>query len=165
MIPQSFGWVSETDVRLGNNRARFFLRSQVIILITFSAFLFRFVLAMGSPVFETMFYGPVRQVSADSDIRIPDIEPESFRNLLRCVNLSGRLSWRCTKFLFAFCIRRYLYTDDLSGISERTVVSTLHAAKKYDIPPLKHACLEFMREIVRPENVFPLLAQVRRRPV
>ncbi|XP_055346609.1 BTB/POZ domain-containing protein 2-like isoform X2 [Paramacrobiotus metropolitanus] len=99
----------------------------------------KFILAMGSPVFETLFYGPIRQLAADgSDLRIPDIEPDSFRNLLR-----------------------YLYTDDVTGINEDTVLSTLHAAKKYDVPQLKNACLQFMKQNIRCDNVFAVLEQAQ----
>ncbi|OQV16153.1 BTB/POZ domain-containing protein 2 [Hypsibius exemplaris] len=98
----------------------------------------RFMLAMGSPVFETMFYGPTRQFAADSDIPLPDVEPAAFRNLLR-----------------------FIYTDDITGLDEDTVLPTLYAAKKYVMPQLKAACVNFMRLNIRPQNVFLLLEQAQ----
>ncbi|GAV01223.1 hypothetical protein RvY_11966-2 [Ramazzottius varieornatus] len=98
----------------------------------------RFLLAMGSPVFETMFFGPTRQVADGQDVHLPDIEPAAFRNLLR-----------------------FVYTDDVSGIDDETVMPTLYAAKKYTMPQLQGACVDFLRKNTRPENVFVVLEQAQ----
>ena len=71
----------------------------------------RVLLAMTSPVFEAMFYGDMADKS--KVIRIPDIAPIGFENLLR-----------------------YAYTDSLNLNSVDDAMLTAYAAKKYLLPHL-----------------------------
>ena len=132
----------------------------------------RFILAMGSPVFETMFYGPTRQIADGADVCLPDIEPVAFRNLLRSVVWLGvmkikkpwnrRVTWPSQTLINYNEIchgGRFIYTDDVSGLDDESIVPTLYAAKTYVIPQLKAACVDFMRQNIRPGNVFVLLEQ------
>lgn len=66
---------------------------------------------MTSPVFEAMFYGDMADKS--KVIRIPDIAPIGFENLLR-----------------------YAYTDSLNLNSVDDAMLTAYAAKKYLLPHL-----------------------------
>jgi hypothetical protein len=72
-----------------------------------------------------------------NQIKIPDVEPESFRLMLR-----------------------YLYMDEIC-IESDTVMSILYLAKKYAIYALERECIEFLRENLRPENAFMILQQAR----
>ncbi|KAG9510502.1 BTB/POZ domain-containing protein 6, partial [Fragariocoptes setiger] len=71
----------------------------------------RVLLAMTSPVFETIFYGDM--ADKNKVIRIPDVAPIGFENLLR-----------------------YAYTDSLNLNSVEDAMLTAYAAKKYLLPQL-----------------------------
>ena len=70
----------------------------------------KFVLSIGSAVFDAMFNG--KMASDDEDIELPDVEPAAFLALLR-----------------------FLYTDEVQ-IGPETVMTTLYTAKKYAVPAL-----------------------------
>ncbi len=96
----------------------------------------KLVLSIGSQVFMAMFYGSGAQMhSNDSIIEIPDVEPESFKHMLR-----------------------YLYTDELH-VGPDSVMSTLYVAKKYAVNTLEHSCVNFLKLNLRPDNAFMLLEQ------
>ncbi|XP_074594319.1 uncharacterized protein LOC141849757 isoform X1 [Brevipalpus obovatus] len=85
----------------------------------------RVLLAMTSPVFETMFYGDMADKS--KVIRIPDLAPIGFENLLR-----------------------YAYTDSLNLNSVEDAMLTAHAAKKYLLPHLLRECLSYIEKNITP---------------
>ncbi|KAI0987077.1 hypothetical protein GJ496_005215 [Pomphorhynchus laevis] len=93
----------------------------------------RFILAMSSPVFYAMFYG---QLKTDNHIiNIVDVDASAFKNLLR-----------------------YVYTDNVHQ-SPDNVISTLYAAKKYNIEHLERLCVEYLKCILEPNNAFLMLGQ------
>lgn len=79
----------------------------------------RVLLAMTSPVFETMFYGDM--ADKNKYIRIADVAPIGFENLLR-----------------------FAYTDSLKLGSVEDAMLTAYAAKKYLLPELLRECLSFI---------------------
>jgi len=91
----------------------------------------KFVLSIGSPVFEAMFYGELAE-TRDS-IELPDCD---FENLLE---------------LF-----RYMYSDDVN-LSGSNVMGVLYLAKKYMVPSLAEKCTEFLQNNLNPSNVFNIL--------
>lgn len=96
----------------------------------------KFVLSIGSPVFDVMFNGQL--ASTDEEIEIPDItDVPAFMALLR-----------------------FLYTDEIV-IGPETVMTTLYAAKKYAVPILESACVGFLKQNLSPDNAFMLLMQSR----
>ncbi|XP_078097299.1 BTB/POZ domain-containing protein 1-like [Mustelus asterias] len=95
----------------------------------------RFVLAVGSAVFDAMFNGGMATSSAE--IELPDVEPAAFLALLR-----------------------FLYSDEVQ-IGPETVMTTLYTAKKYAVPALEAHCVEFLTKHLRADNAFMLLTQAR----
>lgn len=90
----------------------------------------KLVLAVGSPVFKAMFYGPMATCTNSSeDIKLPDIEPIIFLEFLR-----------------------YLYTDGIK-LKRDNVVQLLYAARKYDIPGLERICVEYLKYSINEKNV------------
>ena len=55
---------------------------------------------------------------------------------------------------------RYLYADEIS-LDEETVLATLNVAKKYMIPYLAKACVQFMEASLTARNACLLLSQSR----
>uniref|UniRef100_A0A1I8BED2 BTB domain-containing protein n=1 Tax=Meloidogyne hapla TaxID=6305 RepID=A0A1I8BED2_MELHA len=105
----------------------------------------KFVLSIGSPVFEAMFR--FNETSSNSlgqsvtiqEIELVDVERESFEALLT-----------------------YLYTDNTqTTINKDSVMSILYTAKKYAIPGLESACISFLETCLTCENAFMLLAKAR----
>lgn len=95
----------------------------------------KFVLAVRSAVFDAMFNGGI---SAQSDeVELPDVEYLAFLSLLR-----------------------FLYTDKVE-IGPETVMTTLYTAKKYAVPALENACVDFLKKNLSPDNAFMLLSQAR----
>ncbi|XP_064173754.1 BTB/POZ domain-containing protein 3 isoform X1 [Anguilla rostrata] len=93
----------------------------------------KYVLAVGSSVFHAMFYG---ELAEDQDeIRIPDVEPAAFLALLK-----------------------YIYCDEID-LSADTVLATLYAAKKYIVPHLARACVNFLETSLSAKNACVLLSQ------
>ncbi|XP_060641047.2 BTB/POZ domain-containing protein 2 [Anolis sagrei] len=95
----------------------------------------RFVLAVGSAVFDAMFNGGMATSSAE--IELPDVEPAAFLALLK-----------------------FLYSDEVQ-IGPETVMTTLYTAKKYAVPALEAHCVEFLKKNLRADNAFMLLTQAR----
>jgi BTB/POZ domain-containing protein 1/2 len=73
----------------------------------------------------------------DNDIELPDVEPAAFMALLN-----------------------FLYSDDVI-IGPESVMTTLYTAKKYAVPALENACVDFLKKHLAPDNAFMLLTQVR----
>jgi len=94
----------------------------------------RSLLASRSPVFDCMLYGPMMEGKKNTVISIPDIMAEAFLVMLH-----------------------YIYTDRTDRISCINVLSTLYAAKKYQINNLARICVEFVHGKLNIEVVFELL--------
>ncbi|VDK47921.1 unnamed protein product [Anisakis simplex] len=105
----------------------------------------KFVLATGSAVFDAMFNGGLADNRTDlskgamfvSEIELPDVEPNAFLALLK-----------------------FLYSDELS-IEPESVMTTLYTAKKYAIPAMEKACVDFLKRNLSADNAFMLLTQAR----
>ncbi|XP_054756612.1 BTB/POZ domain-containing protein 2-like [Lytechinus pictus] len=95
----------------------------------------KFVLSVGSAVFDAMFNGGMATTS--SEVELPDVEPAAFLALLR-----------------------FLYSDEVQ-IGPESVMTTLYTAKKYAVPALESACVEFLKKNLSSDNAFMLLTQAR----
>lgn len=95
----------------------------------------KFVLSVGSAVFDAMFNGGM--ATSASEVDLPDVEPVAFLSLLR-----------------------FLYTDEVQ-IGPESVMTTLYTAKKYAVPSLETACVEFLKKNLSADNAFMLLTQAR----
>nr|XP_061843446.1 BTB/POZ domain-containing protein 6-B-like [Nerophis lumbriciformis] len=95
----------------------------------------KYVLAVGSSVFCAMFYGDLAE--EESAIHIPDVEPAAFLILLK-----------------------YMYSDEME-LEADTVLATLYAAKKYIVPALARACVNFLETSLEAKNACVLLSQSR----
>lgn len=95
----------------------------------------KFVLACGSAVFDAMFNGAM--ATKQEEIELPDVEPAAFLALLK-----------------------FLYSDEVQ-IGPETVMTTLYTAKKYAVPALEKACVEFLKRNLSSDNAFMLLTQAR----
>ena len=92
----------------------------------------KFVLSIGSPVFEAMFYGEL------AETRLPDCEYESLLELFR-----------------------YMYSDEVN-LSRNNVMAVLYLAKKYMVPSLAEKCTEYLQENLDPSNVFSILPSAQK---
>ncbi len=95
----------------------------------------KFVLSIGSAVFDAMFNGGMATTS--EEVELPDVEPAAFLALLR-----------------------FLYSDEVQ-IGPETVMTTLYTAKKYAVPALERACVDFLKRNLSSDNAFMLLTQAR----
>ncbi|KAK7862632.1 hypothetical protein R5R35_001607 [Gryllus longicercus] len=95
----------------------------------------KYVLATGSSVFYAMFYGGLAENKAE--IEVPDVEPSAFLTLLR-----------------------YLYCDEIQ-LEADTVLATLYVAKKYIVPHLARACVNYLETSLTAKNACLLLSQSR----
>ncbi|KAL1117731.1 hypothetical protein AAG570_004046 [Ranatra chinensis] len=95
----------------------------------------KFVLSVGSAVFDAMFNGTLASDAAE--IELPDVEPAAFLALLR-----------------------FLYSDDVQ-IGPETVMTTLYTAKKYAVSALERHCVDFLKSNLGADNAFMLLTQAR----
>ena len=93
----------------------------------------KFVLSIGSPVFQDMFYGDKPETRAS--IELPDIGGE-YDSLLE---------------LF-----RYLYSDEVN-INASNITKVLYLAKKYVVPSLVDKCIQYLRDVLSSSNVFEIL--------
>ena len=91
----------------------------------------KFILAIGSPVFEAMFYGELAETK--DTIELPDCDNESLLELFR-----------------------YMYSDEVN-LSGSNVMGVLYLAKKYIVPSLTNKCVEYLKEKLDPSNVFSIL--------
>ncbi|XP_078050841.1 BTB/POZ domain containing protein 3 lute [Augochlora pura] len=95
----------------------------------------KYVLATGSSVFYAMFYGGLAENKRD--IEVPDVEPAAFLALLR-----------------------YMYCDEVQ-LEADTVLATLYVAKKYIVPHLARACVNYLETSLTAKNACLLLSQSR----
>ena len=91
----------------------------------------KFILAIGSPVFEAMFYGELAETK--ETIELPDCDYESLLELFR-----------------------YMYSDEVN-LSGSNVMGVLYLAKKYIVPSLTDKCTEYLKEKLDRSNVFSIL--------
>ena len=91
----------------------------------------KFVLSIGSPVFEAMFYSELAETK--DTIQLPDCDYESLLELLR-----------------------YLYSDEVN-LSGSNVLGVLYLAKKYIVPSLAEKCKDYLQDKLDPSNVFTIL--------
>ena len=91
----------------------------------------KFVLAIGSPVFDAMFYGELAE-SSDT-IELPDCDYESLLELFR-----------------------FMYCDEVN-LTEDNVIGVLYLSKKYILPSLADKCVEYLQDKLDPSNVFSIL--------
>ena len=96
----------------------------------------KFVLAISSPVFFSMFYGEMAETAGT--VQLPDCDYESLMELFR-----------------------YLYSDDVK-LSGSNVMQVLYLAKKYMVPSLADKCTEYLREHLEASNVFSILPQAQK---
>ncbi|XP_050544080.1 BTB/POZ domain-containing protein 6-B isoform X2 [Daktulosphaira vitifoliae] len=95
----------------------------------------KYILATGSSVFYAMFYGGLADTKEEIDV--PDVEPTAFLTLLR-----------------------YLYCDEIQ-LEADTVLATLYVAKKYIVPHLARACVNYLETSLTAKNSCLLLSQSR----
>ena len=91
----------------------------------------KFVLSIGSPVFEAMLYGELAETR--DTIELPDCEYESLLELFR-----------------------YIYSDEVN-LSGSTVMGVLYLAKKYKVPSLVDKCTKYLHDNLDASNVFDIL--------
>ncbi|XP_064613902.1 BTB/POZ domain-containing protein 6-like isoform X2 [Liolophura sinensis] len=91
----------------------------------------RLILAVRSPVFEAMFYGPLADGADHVDIT--DIDSSAFRAMLR-----------------------YIYTDDVD-LLRKDVLGIIKASHKYCVPGLTDKCSEYLVNTVTMYNACELL--------
>ena len=96
----------------------------------------KFVLAISSPMFYTMFYGEMAETAGT--VQLPDCDYESLLELFR-----------------------YLYSDDVK-LSGSNVMQVLYLAKKYMVPSLADKCTEYLRKHLEASNVFSILPQAQK---
>ncbi|XP_066142855.1 BTB/POZ domain-containing protein 6-B-like isoform X4 [Euwallacea fornicatus] len=95
----------------------------------------KYVLATGSSVFYAMFYGGLAECK--DEIEVPDVEPSAFLIMLK-----------------------YLYCDEIH-LEADTVLATLYVAKKYIVPHLARACVNYLETSLTAKNACLLLSQSR----
>ncbi|XP_037950890.1 BTB/POZ domain-containing protein 6 isoform X2 [Teleopsis dalmanni] len=95
----------------------------------------KYVLATGSSVFYAMFNGGLAEKK--NEIEVPDVEPSAFFTLLR-----------------------YLYCDEIQ-LEPDNILATLYAAKKYIVPHLARACVNYLEVKLTAKNACLLLSQSR----
>ena len=91
----------------------------------------KFVLSIGSPVFEAMFYGELAETK--DTIQLPDCDYESLLELFR-----------------------FLYSDEVN-LHGNNVMGVLYLAKKYMVPSLADECKDYLQDKLDPSNVFTIL--------
>ena len=91
----------------------------------------KFVLAISSPVFYTMFYGQMAETT--DSIEVPDCDYESLLEMFR-----------------------YLYSDKVN-LSGSNVMQVLYLANKYMVPSLAEKCAKYLRRNLQASNVFSIL--------
>ena len=91
----------------------------------------KFVLAIGSPVFEAMFYSDLAETK--DTIELPDCDYGSLLELFR-----------------------FMYSDEVN-LSGSNVMGVLYLATKYEVSSLSDKCTEYLKENVDSSNVLSIL--------
>lgn len=104
-----------------------------------------------------MFYGGLADTK--EEIEVPDVEPTAFLTLLRFFYF-----WNLNRVLmfshFLLSVQRYLYCDEIQ-LEADTVLATLYVAKKYIVPHLARACVNYLETSLTAKNACLLLSQSR----
>lgn len=95
----------------------------------------KFLLSLGSPVFQAMFYG--KMTDRRQEIPLSDCHPRSFIEFVR-----------------------YLYSDEVH-LTSGNVFELLYLSKKYIVPHLTESCCRFLTAELRESNVFRILEHAR----
>lgn len=90
----------------------------------------KLILSISSPVFQTMFDSSLAEGKKHPEVRVTDVQPLAFENLLR-----------------------YIYTDVLPLSSIKSVLLTLYAAHKYMVSPLVTASTDYLLRMLDSKNV------------
>ena len=98
----------------------------------------RMLLALISPVFEAMLYGPMQEGKTDSVITIDDVDEYSFRSVLH----------------YAYLKNPHITNNDI-----RTVVGVKNICRKYNIADLSSECDEYFERSINAESICLLLDQ------
>jgi len=96
----------------------------------------KFVLAISSPVFYSMFYGLLAETA--ESIELPDCEYESLLELFR-----------------------YMYSDEVI-LCGNNVMQVFYLAKKYMVPSLADKCRRYMQDNLEGSNVFSILQHAQK---
>lgn len=96
----------------------------------------KYVLAISSPVFFTMFYGDLAETS--DTINITDCDPDIFLRFLR-----------------------FIYCEEANFEDMMCAIDVWHLADKYDVPSLAKECLEYLDGNMDPVDAFDLLTYAR----
>ena len=96
----------------------------------------KFVLSIGSPVFEAMFYSELAETK--DSIEMPDADYESLMEFFR-----------------------FMYSDEVN-FSGSNVMGVLYLAKKYIVPSLVDKCSEYLLDNLEPSNVFSILPSAQK---
>ncbi|PFX32874.1 BTB/POZ domain-containing protein 6 [Stylophora pistillata] len=91
----------------------------------------KFVLSIGSPVFEAMFFSDLAE--NEDSITLPDAEYESLLEFFH-----------------------FMYGDEVN-LSGSNVMGVLYLAKKYMVPLLADKCNEYLQDNLDPSNAFSVL--------
>ena len=97
----------------------------------------KYVLAISSPVFFTMFYGGLAETS--DTINITDCDSDVFLRFLR-----------------------FIYCEEANFEDMKCAIDVWHLADKYDVPSLAKECLEYLDGNMDPVDAFDLLTYARR---
>ncbi|KAI6223111.1 BTB/POZ domain-containing protein 2 [Aphelenchoides fujianensis] len=103
-------------------------------------FAHKFVLSVRSRVFAAMFHSagfPQAAEGGRQEVVVPDIEPTTFRLVLR-----------------------FVYADQLHVTADE-VMGVVYAARKYEIQSMEAACIAWLKRHLDAENVFLVLEQAR----
>lgn len=99
----------------------------------------KFVLALSSPVFRTMFSSSMSEGEAGiAKVVVTDIHPAAFENLLQ-----------------------YIYTDHPQLNNIRTTLDTLYAAYKYMLYDLAIQCIDYLSDHVDKDNAIEIHAEIK----
>lgn len=87
----------------------------------------KIILAMASPVFERMFFGPM--AAKEDPIIIPDVQPDAFQTMLE-----------------------YIYSDRINISTFDKACELCYVAKKYKLPHVVGQCTQFLWSDLSPRN-------------
>ena len=96
----------------------------------------KYVLAVSSPVFFTMFYGDLAE-SGDS-VNITDCDPDVFLRFLR-----------------------FIYCDEASFVDIDCAIKVWRLADMYDVPSLARECVKYLDGNMEPLDAFDVLTYAR----
>ena len=132
------------------------------------------MLSVGSAVFDAMFNSQLG--TRQEEIDLPDVEPQAFLALLKFLYrfVSNILYtfleiesdlwylWMGKSMLCIISLSStiYIFNSDEVQIGPESVMTVLYTAKKYAVPALEAACVDFLKRNLQPDNAFMLLSQV-----